>query len=242
VKRAGPETGEVPEEHPESLAVPDRQRTIEALCEAFANDELSVEEFERRVETAHRSASPEELRSLLGGLPSGRALVEATARPAGVPAPATAARPPEAPAGWGFSGGIMGGMSRRGTWTPARRNLALGVMGGCTLDFREARLGPGVTEVYAVAFWGGVEVIVPPWLRVEVSGIGIMGGFDYLHDTEGAPSPDAPTLKVSGVAVMAGVEVKVRIPGESAREARKRIKEDRRARRLASGRTDPDEE
>jgi len=245
VKGRKPEREGAQEEAPGELASPERQRTIEVLCEAFANDELGVEEFERRVETAHRSSSPEELRALLSGLPSGHALTtEATgARPA---TRATAAAPAPhqtgTPAPWALSGGILGGASRRGAWQPARRNLAVAVMGGCTLDFREALLGPGVTEVHAVAFWGGVEIIVPPWVRVETSGVGIMGGFDYQHDTEVVPPPDAPLLKISGVAIMAGVEVKARLPGESAREARKRIKEERRARRLTSGGTVSDED
>src|SRR5690606_3482279 len=150
-----------------------------------------------RVATAHRVTSSQELRQLLGGLQTAQALMTRDAAPSAQPrAQATlpASRPAGPPAGWSFSGGVVGGMSRRGTWQPARRNLALAVMGGCTLDFREALLGPGVTEVVAVAFWGGVEIIVPPWVRVETSGIGIMGGFDYLHDTEAAPPPDAPVL------------------------------------------------
>ena len=32
-----------------------RQQAIDALCEHFANDVLSVEEFERRVDSAHKA-------------------------------------------------------------------------------------------------------------------------------------------------------------------------------------------
>ena len=48
-----------------------RQQTIDALCEHFANDALSVEEFERRVEQAHKAGSTDDLRRLLQDLPSG---------------------------------------------------------------------------------------------------------------------------------------------------------------------------
>jgi hypothetical protein len=109
-------------------------------------------------------------------------------------------------------------------------------MGGVELDFREATLQPGITEVHAFAFWGGVEILVPPDIRLECSGIGIMGGFD-TGDWAGEPGGDVgdpliPVLRVTGVAVMGGVEVKVRYPGETGREARKRVREERRQRRL----------
>ena len=129
----------------------------------------------------------------------------------------------------------MGGASRRGAWTPARHNFGLAIMGGTELDFREAILGPGVTEVRVLAVWGGVEIIVPPGMNVETHGIGIMGGFD--HFTERATTdPDAPTLRITGFACMGGVEVTQRYPGESSREARRRRRDERRdERRLRRG-------
>jgi predicted membrane protein len=52
-------------------------------------------------------------------------------------------------------------------------------MGGSELDFREAVMGPGVTELQIFAVCGGVEVVVPPGLNVESHGIAIMGGFEH---------------------------------------------------------------
>jgi hypothetical protein len=128
---------------------------------------------------------------------------------------------------------IMGGASRRGQWTPARKNFALAIMGGAELDFREAVLGPGVTEVQVFAMWGGIEIIVPPGVNVESHGIGIMGGFD--HFTELASDPDAPTLRIAGFACMGGVEITQRYPGESNREARRRRRIERKERRELRG-------
>jgi hypothetical protein len=131
----------------------------------------------------------------------------------------------------------MGGATRRGRWTPARKITAVAMMGGVELDFREAVFGPGVTEVQAFAFWGGIEVIAPPDVRVECSGVGIMGGFDHRQEIAEAPADGAPVLRITGVAMMGGVDVKVRYPGESGRDARRRLKEERRERRrLGPGR------
>jgi hypothetical protein len=199
---------------------------------------MALEDFERRVEAAHRTEISAELEALLADLPS-----------AGVPASAGGARPtPQGaarqvvdrvrgelgePRGRQLVMGIMGGSARRGRWVPARRIGAVGIMGGVELDFREAALPPGVTEVHAFAFWGGVEILVPPHVRLECSGIGIMGGFEARDQAELSRAPDdpaAPTLRITGVALMGGVEVTVRYPGESGRDAKKRLREERRRR------------
>jgi hypothetical protein len=208
-----------------------RQVTIDALCEHFANDVMSVEEFERRVDTAHNAGTVEELRELLRDLPGG-----------GLPVLASQGATPAAARGWSIARSdnvretslaiaILGGTTRKGRWTPARVNNAIAFCGGAELDFREAVLPPGVTELKVYAMWGGVEVIVPPGLNVECDGVGIMGGFEYSPDSSVAPNPGAPTLRVTGVALMGGVEVTVRHLGESGRDARRRRRQERRDKR-----------
>jgi hypothetical protein len=206
-----------------------RQAAIDALCEHFANDAIPVEEFERRVEAAHRAASVDELKRLLQDLPAGNLPVRQPER--ATPAPAARARPVAAAheRDQGFVVAVMGGATRRGRWLPARTNYALALMGGAELDFREAVLPRGVTQVQVVTIMGGVEIIVPPGVNVESHGIGIMGGFDDAGDQE--YDPDAPTLRIAGLAVMGGVEIKFRYPGENARDARRRRREEAKERR-----------
>ena len=57
-----------------------------------------------------------------------------------------------------------------------------------------------------------------------------MGGFDERSEVTRARSPDAPMLRIAGFALMGAVEVDVRLPGESATEAKRRR---RRARKEA---------
>lgn len=207
-----------------------RQVTIEALCEHFANDALPVEEFERRVEVAHRAGSVDELKALLRDLPGANVPIRADGAP--LPAP----RPHRRVAGAAHSKekalvvAVMGGAVRKGRWEPARRNFSLSIMGGTDLDFRDALLPPGVTEVHVVAVMGGTEIIVPPGVNVESHGIGIMGAFEHVGGSDDY-DPDAPTLRITGLALMGGVDIQVRLPGESAREARKRRKREREERR-----------
>jgi DUF1707 SHOCT-like domain len=207
-----------------------RQMTIDALCEHFANDVMGVEEFERRVDLAHQASSNADLRALLRDLPGGE--LPAVVAPGGLPAASrgyqmtSADRVRER----GFAVAVLGGTRRTGRWTPAHKNYAIAVCGGAELDFREAVLGPGVTELEVYAMWGGVEVIVPPGLNVESHGIGLLGGFDHRAESYDAPDPTAPTLRVTGIALMGGVEITVRHVGESKRDARRRRRVERRER------------
>jgi hypothetical protein len=123
---------------------------------------------------------------------------------------------------------FLGGFSRKGTWTPARTTRVMCVFGGGELDFREARMPPGVTEVNIFALWGGVHIIVPPELAVEVSGSAIMGGFESMERTPAVPDPDGPLLRVTGFVMMGGVGVETRNTGESQRDAQRRRKRERK--------------
>src|SRR5688572_23778363 len=136
-----------------------RQQVIDALCESFARDEMALEDFERRVETAHRADTAAELDRLLADLPSASVPVRTGMHrdaPLGSPPRRDPSGPTGPPRAREVIAGMMGGSARRGRWSPARRITALGIMGGVELDFREALFQPGVTEVHAFAFWGGV--------------------------------------------------------------------------------------
>ena len=207
-----------------------REKAIDVLRQSFARDEIDVEEFERRVELVLQADTAEQLRLLLPDLPTAAVPVK---REAAVP---RGTLPADRIPAQSVVVGIMAGGKRSGAWIPARKNWAVGVMGSCVLDFRDAQLGPGVTEVWVLAIMGGVEIIVPPDLQVDCSGIGIMGGFDHQQTMTSATDPEAPVIRVTGVAIMGAAEVLVRLPGETAREARRRLKAERKAsRQIAKG-------
>jgi hypothetical protein len=204
-----------------------RDQTIARLSDAFATDVIDVDEFERRVTVAQRSDSLAEIQSLVADLP---------VRASGALAPASPARA-VVPAGpirrRGTLFTIMGGVERRGSWN-VPRTLNVGVlMGGAKLDLRDAWLPPGTIELRVAALMGGVEIIVPPHLAVEAEGVAIMGGFDHVDRAPTEPDPQAPLLRVTGLALMGGVQIEMRLPGESSREARKRRRRERRARERA---------
>ena len=204
-----------------------RQRAIDTLMEHFANDVLKISEFERRLDIAHHAVTEAELNKLVADLPTTNLPAPApTVVPArgGAPVVVSADRVSER----AYMLSLMGGNSRSGRWIPARNNFAVGIMGGFSLDFREAMLGPGVTEVNVFTLMGGAEIIVPPEMDVEVSGFAFMGGFEHNTDQPIHANPERPTLCIKGFAMMGGVGVEVRLPGETPREAKRRRKLERK--------------
>lgn len=244
-----------------------RQRTVDVLCEAFADDRLTVDEFERRVEAAHGARTIPDLRALIEDLasPAGGA-GEGSGKGDGAVDRSGTSRSSKASGDGGGAGtaldrprerlpadsrdhplpalaspdevperslvlGILGGSTRTGRWVPARHVRAIGSLGGVKLDFRDAIFSPGVTEVNAFAVLGGVEILVPPGVRIEISGVGFLGGFESKATVAPTDHPDAPVLRITGLALLGGVEVTVRYPAESGRDARRRLKYERKERR-----------
>lgn len=207
-----------------------RELIIEALCQHFARDDLGVEEFERRVDRAHRAMTLAELDGLVVDLPAlpGAASAAETSTGAVVQRPA---RPVQHRRPRDLVLAAMSGAVRKGHWSPAASNLAVSIMGGVELDFRDVALPPGITEINVFTIMGGTEIIVPPGLAVEMSGIAIMGEFQYMDRPAPASDPDAPVLRIGGFAFMGGVELSERLPGESAKDARRRQREERRRQR-----------
>jgi hypothetical protein len=195
-----------------------REETIRTLCDHFAADHLEAEELEQLIDAAHAATAITQLEALVADLPDLSTATSVTEADGARIAPSGAARE--------HAGIIacMGGSERKGVWTPARNNYVLAVMGGVVLDFREALMDPGVTEVYVLALMGGVEIIVPPGLRVDSTGIGIMGGFEHVGNSRFPVDMSVPILRVIGAGIMGGVEITERQRGESARDAKRRIR------------------
>jgi len=234
-------------ESPRPVSSASRQRVIEALCEHYAQDRLELDEFERRLDRANRITGSAELAELLSDLPKLEGSAELRpVRPAGgvgpsgktgeksgqgtsltVPAGAGRVDPRRIPDSQ-FEVAVFSGRERAGSWVPARTIRVGAFMGGTVLDFREALFGPGEIRIHCVAVMGGVEIIVPPGIHVDVGGFAILGGFEEQLSGGGPIADDAPTLRITGMAFMGAVEVHSRLPGESDREARRRIRREER--------------
>jgi len=190
------------EEHVSPAA---RERVVQDLADHFAQDRLTVNEYERRVELVYRAASADALRDLTKDLVPSPPVRVAQAPVAGT---AEASVPARSSRAKNFFA-LMSGVVRRGNWTVPSRIRAIAWMGGIGLDLREATLSGRVTDIWVFAMMGGVEIIVPPDVRLESDGFAIMGGFEDQLKEPASRDPDAPLIRVHGLAVMGGVEVRV---------------------------------
>ncbi|MFV1986369.1 MAG: DUF1707 domain-containing protein [Gemmatimonadota bacterium] len=221
------------------ISTTERQRAVDRLCAHFAADHLETDELERRLDLALAAQSRNELVALEQDLPALQAGAEAEAEQAmsetivAVPvqgAVVDSSRPaPERD----FLLSIMGGTERAGNWTPAKRIKVFAMMGGSTLDFREATFATREITVTLLSIMGGAEIIVPPGVHVESNGIAIMGGFGTVLHSQ-PTSPNAPVIRINGFVLMGGVEIKERFVGETEREAKRRIRAEKKAAKQAS--------
>ena len=212
-----------------------RERVIARLSEHFAADTLEVDEFERRVTLAHTKDSPEAIEALLADLP---ALGDGGV-PAVAPGPTVVASLVPADEDRQSMFAVFGGVQRGGTWTVPRKLRVTAAMGGVQLDLREARFPPGGVDIHVRAVFGGIDIIVPPGLAVQMHGSAIMGGFAQVDRSPAAPDPEAPMVRVHGVAIMGGVDVRMMLPGESEQSAARRQRRELRDERHGQRRLPP---
>jgi hypothetical protein len=101
---------------------------------------------------------------------------------------------------------VLGGSSRKSSSQDFKGGDFTAIMGGCEVDLRDARIGdtPAVVDVFA--FWGGVDIRVPPDWVVDGQVTAILGGFENRTGT--IPTDPSQVLVVRGLAMMGGVDVR----------------------------------
>lgn len=181
----------------------DRERVAKILHTAMAEGRLTVSELEERLDSVYAAKTFGELVPLTADLPVNHADLPAQ------PMPAVAQTSPRL-GGRGTSNSaiaIMSGAERKGPWTVPPTFNAVAIMGGVDIDLTQARFEDRETTIQAFAFWGGITIVVPADIVVRVSGSGFMGAFDdHAHQADARPG--APVLRITGLAVMGGIEVK----------------------------------
>ncbi len=169
----------------------DRSRAVELLRGHTTEGRLTLDEFSERVGLVFGARTQADLQEVMADLPAVQA-----------PVPETARRPAK---GWTVA--IMSGSRRTGRWRPRTHTKAVAFMGGCELDLRQAEIDGPEIVITAVAFWGGIDIIVPEGIEVDLTGVPIMGGKD-LKIRDVAPTPGAPRVRVRAFPIMGGVTVR----------------------------------
>jgi class 3 adenylate cyclase len=167
----------------------DRDETLERLRHHVTEGSLTLDEFADRVEVVLSSRTRGELVAVVSDLP-------------GVPVPDQRRFSPRR---WVV--GVMSGGKAKGRWRVGTSVTAVAVMGSSEVDFRQAEINSPEVRVTAVAFWGGVDVIVPEGIAVELTGFPIMGG-KHLRLADVPVLPGSPIIRVRAFPIMGGVSVR----------------------------------
>jgi hypothetical protein len=197
----------------------DRDTAAAVINNAMAEGRLTAEEHSDRLDAIYAAKTHADLVPLLEDLPQSRGRM-----PVSRPAPGTGVDLPASGRRSGRIIAIFGGATRKGAWHAEPVMNVLAVFGGIEVDFRDAILPGKEVVLRATAVLGGVEIIVPPEMRVVDNGIAILGGRDIAGNADESASPDAPVLRVEGACILGGLEVK--------RKPRKTIKAARRGKGL----------
>lgn len=170
------------------------RRTVDArLQQAVGDGRLTLHEYDERAGQVWAARTRAELDATVQDLPG----------PVPAPSTAPAARTGRRP-GTRRAVAVMSGDRLAGPVAAGQHLEAYAVMGGAVVDLRRDDL-PAQVQVRAVAVMGGIEVLVPRGVTVQLSGVAFMGGRDVQVDPA---MPGAPVVDVQAYALMGGVEVK----------------------------------
>jgi hypothetical protein len=172
-----------------------REQAIAVLTERFANDHLTLEEFERRTAAVYAATTPAVLAELTADL--------------GVTAvPGTRSSMPSMNVGV-----VLGSVVKKMDRVP--RHLSVRTMlGNVELDLTQAMFPPGVTEIALHAFMGNIEIQLPKDVGVEDQVSTMLGSFEYRRHPRASSwvesSDIASVVRFTGKVTMSSAEVVIR--------------------------------
>jgi hypothetical protein len=179
----------------------ERDAVVQRVQEAFAEGRLDDTEFDERMRAALTARTHADLDVLLTDLPA----VSAAAT-----VPAISGRGPGR-----FAIALKSSVRRAGRWRVPDRYTTVVYKGGGWLDLRAAELSGPVTTFLTVAYKSRVTILVPPGVRVEMTGFGVTQGLADEEDPGYRLPVDAPVIHVRGIAYKGTVEITTRPPAKS---------------------------
>lgn len=182
----------------------DRDRVADRLRDALAEGRLTPEEHGERVDRLYGSRTLAELADLTTDLP-GR---ETPTRPQQPPLDTPESHELAAQStGQDSVVAVLGGAERNGRWLVEPRTHVTALLGGVELDLREAVLAQQEVLIQCAVVLGGLEIVLPPGVRVINQVNGILGGVSVSTNNR-ASRADAPTVRLTGTCLLGGVDVR----------------------------------
>jgi hypothetical protein len=179
-----------------------REQVIAQLTDRYANDHLTLEEFERRAAAAYAATTPAALIALTADLPSTLPAARSSGSATHI-------------------GVVLGSVVRSLFEVPSQLEVR-SLLGNLELDLTRARFAPGVTEISLRALMGNIEIHLPANVGVEDHVSTVLGSFEYRRHPRAASwvegSRNASVVRFTGRVTMSAAEVVIRVNGDE-REA-----------------------
>jgi hypothetical protein len=191
-----------PASQPAAPSTAEREHVVELLSQHFAQDGISVEEFEHRLTLVYAAPDRAALQALVSDL-------QHSPDPGGARSGALLS-PDDVPIHDQLRV-VMSSIERSGPVMMPRHLTVSAFCGDLKLDLRSAVFSRGVTVIEVRGVMSNVEITVLPDVPVEIVGSGLLGAFNRntRHAMPSASPQRVPMLlRVSGRAVLANVEVR----------------------------------
>lgn len=165
----------------------ERDEVVHKLQQAFLDGQLEDSELEERISIALKARTKEQLYQLL------KDIYQITVHQHNETQKET-------------SLALFSGIERGGIFHVPQKFRCMAVFGGSKIDFSKAIFSSLVTELRLTAVFGGIEIILPPKMRIFLNQRPIVGGIIAHFSKEELPS-DAPSIHIRAAAILGGIEI-----------------------------------
>jgi hypothetical protein len=173
-----------------------RERVVALLTERYAQDHLSLDEFERRAAAVYAAQTPQDLAELTADLGD---VDDMPAARSSLPA---------------MNVGVVLGSIVRDMHAVPRVLDVRTVLGNVELDLTRATFAPGLTEISLHAFMGNIEIQLPSHVGVEDHVSAVLGSFEYRRHPRAASWVEShhvtSVVRFTGRVTMSSAEVVIR--------------------------------
>lgn len=194
-----------------------RREAIRMLCLAQAEDRLSVEAFETRLDQIKHAPNEATLAAILADVEPTSSFPAPMISDPELPAVAdrTAVGSPVAPADYLRVSSVFASTRRAGSWTVPLHLDGKVLFGELTLDLRDAVFASDVVDINVDVMLGSMSLIVPAGTQVENEIDETLSS--STHSTRGArgAAPNGLLVRLTGRAFLASIEVKEKFPSKA---------------------------
>ncbi len=187
-----------------------REEVIDQLIMNYGHGKLSLEAFERRLDSAMESNDPHALSALTEDLDLNVDQDYVALKKQQMSDKSKLDKDTD----YGhekesdYLVNIFGGSSRSGVWTVAKETNVINIFGGGDIDLTDARFSHKTIYIKVFSLFGGSDIFVPENINVSVKAFCIFGGVE--NRASSICDASAPTVVIDGIAIFSGINIKVK--------------------------------